>query len=255
MELKPSKELERGLDDIHQAFSGVMYWHCFGGLYAICNNGGVVPDGDLDACVMYGTDWKRIARAFESRGWTRGKVVLDDRNNGNAVFMGVERRDIGIYLCISFWYRWNEFFFWCHDEKMEVAPNEIGTPSGYWFKGCPARLLDSESKFIMVEWPGISQRVRVRVPLLSGELLDLMYPGWPYRLQRYNVENNQYEPEKTISINDPIYQRGGINVHAISPYRVHIKSMADWSDEAAIRKQLDESRQGFDKGLEGRYRK
>ena len=255
-ELKPGPELEKAFIAINNTFKqvGGRYWHCFGGLWGLACNQGIIPDGDLDICAFYPTDWEHLANAFAGQGFERSKVLLDDQT-GKALFMGVENKNLGIYICISFWYRWREYYFWCHDEKQDLQPKEIGSPkSGYFFKGCPSRLLDHDSKFMEVEWPGISGRTRVSVPMLSGEILDICYPGWPYRIQRYDPQQYQYQFDKTVSVNDPIYNKG-VNIHAISPYRVEVQSMKCFEDETKIRRLIDDSRCKYETMLQKRYPK
>jgi hypothetical protein len=215
----------------------------------------VIPDGDIDICVHYGADYKTIIKCFEQLGgWKKSKVMLNDANHNSALYAGVECQEMGLYVCISFWYPWEDYLFWCHDQKQEVGISQEEPPkSGYWFKGCPRGLLEGENKFIMVEWPGIRQCTKVRVPVFAGTLLDLCYPGFGYWIQRYNIENYRFEQDKCVSVNDPVFNKS-TDAHAISPYMVHVSSMADFTTKREeIKKQLAASKSAWEESLKTRF--
>jgi hypothetical protein len=133
------------------------------------------------------------------------------------------------HICLSFWYEHKGIAYYCHDQKHEVEG--IGVPkSGYWFRGVPISCI---SEFKMVEWPGIPQTAKIRVPRFPGIMLDSMYPDWAYKIQKYNIgKGNKVIDEKMDS-----YYHGG----ACSPYEVHVTSMRQWQDEKYINEQLSES--------------
>jgi hypothetical protein len=238
--LPPCKELERALQIVNSAFlcssqtwsakSSIPYWLCFGALWAIVQNRGIIPDRDLDICTYYGIPWEPIARGFETHGYQKMKVMIDDTCPAKAVYMNFEHATLP-HICVSFWYPNNGLSYYCHDEKHEVAG--VGVPaSGYWFKGLPTELIDGPERFIMVEYPGIPGSIKIRVPKLPGQFLDNMYPSWAYRTQRY-AAHYAVDETKMVSI-----YRGS----ATSPYRVWVKSMSQWEDEKYVIEQHSESR-------------
>jgi hypothetical protein len=254
-ELAPSKQLENALKVVHTSFNsaGIPHWLMFGGLWGMIVNRGIVPDSDLDFCARYPANWKVLARMMEVRGYHIRKVLLNDADKENALYMGFDNGEV--HICVSFWYKWQEMYFWCHDQNNEVEAGE-GIPSrqGYFFKGCPQNLIDGDERFMVVEWPGIPGDTRVRVPVFAGELLDLCYPGWMYWKQRYNVHNYQFQEEKCVSVNNPKFNKNASRL-AMSPYMVNVRSMNDFSDEAAIRRQLSESRAKWEESLKKRFKK
>jgi len=232
--IEPGKQLERTLKCLHEAFegSGLFYWLSFGGLFGLSQNQGVVPDDDLDFCTFYGSDWKRFVQAMERYGYVMSKAMLDDSDPKNVVYLGFNHRDL-IHICVSFWYLHDGMRYYCHDQASEVKGTQV-PKSGYWFRGMPAEWVDNQDYYKLVEWPGIPQFTKVRVPLFPGMFFDYGYPGWAYHKQRYNVSKRyQVEPEKCVSI-----YRG----HAVSPLQVYLKSMTQWRDPKYIAEQLRKGR-------------
>lgn len=212
----------------------VPYWLCFGALWGIVMNRGVVPDGDLDLCTYYGQDWKFIRHGFESRGYKCSKVLLNDVDRESALYMGFEPHDHSMpHICLSFWYLHDGIRYYCHDQHHEVHGE--GVPAhGYSFKGVPDVLVDpGRENWSMVEWPGISGSVKVRVPTSPGGILDALYPAWAYRKQRYNPKDHQVIDEKCTSV-----YHGG----AISRWMVHVDSMRQWDDAKHVGDQLKDGR-------------
>jgi len=229
--LVPCDRLEKTLRVLHAVLgvAGVKYWLGFGGLYGLIRNNGVIPDADLDICTLYGTDYKRILKAFASRHYVPAKVVLDDTNLNQALYVSLNHPEY-VHICLSFWIERHGIRWYCHDEKKELTGPGV-PPSGYWFKGVDARLVNDPQGFKSVEWPGLSAAVKIRVPLEAGSLLDQMYIGWPYKWQRYNVENHEVQEDKMMS-----YYEGG----AISRYMVHLKSVADFDSPGIYEPALEE---------------
>jgi hypothetical protein len=64
--IQPSQALENTIKIINNAmnYAGMRYWLCFGGLWGLAQNNGIVPDGDLDLCTYYGQDHERIVKSF-----------------------------------------------------------------------------------------------------------------------------------------------------------------------------------------------
>ena len=206
-------------------YAGLPYWLGFGGLWGLVRNEGVIPDGDLDLCTFYGGDWRRLVRCFQNNGYTLAKALLNDTDPKNIVYCGFNREGFP-HICVSFWYLHNGIRYYCHDQHHEVGGEGV-PPSGYFFKGVPECHLEH---FRMVEWPGIRQDTHIRVPRMPGALLDYSYPDWAYQKQRYNLLKHEINKEKTVSI-----FKGG----AISPYMVHMKSMAQWNNKGYIDQQLE----------------
>jgi hypothetical protein len=230
----PSDILEKTIKVITLAFrtAGIDYWLGFGGLWGLVQNGGVIPDDDLDFCTFYGANWKRLKQVLESRGYTMTKALQNDADPENVLYMGFNKKDWP-HICVSFWYPHNGIRYYCHDQNFEVTNGSVGVPaSGYYFKGIPESCLQ---EFRYVEWPGIVQNVKVRVPRFPGAILDHCYPDWGYIKQRYTISHeHQIDPDKTISV-----FKGG----AVSPYMVHVKSMHQWSDSRYINQQIEAGRQ------------
>jgi hypothetical protein len=235
--IRPGQPLQNAINVINQTmkYSGVEYWLCFGGLWGLIMNEGTIPDGDLDICVRYGDDYKRIQKAFAASpgGYAMSKALLDDTDRSKALYCGYGSR-IGLpHICLSFWYPHKGLLFYCHDQHFEVKGEGV-PPSGYFFKGVPEHALRD---FKVVEWPGIVQSTKINVPMFPGVVLDHLYPAWAYRKQKYLIDKkNTVEPEKMVS-----YHKGG----AISPYRVHVKSMAEFKRDDLIAIQLKESEKKY----------
>lgn len=238
--LPPCKELERAMQIINLAFlcssqtwsekSSIPYWLSFGALWAIVQNRGIIPDRDLDICTYYGQPWQNIARGIETHGYKIMKVMVDDTCKEKAVYMNFEHATLP-HICVSFWYPNKGISYFCHDEKHEV--NGIGVPaSGYFFKGLPTDLITGNERFTMVEYPGLPGSIKIRVPKMPGQFLDMFYPSWAYRVQRYSAHYTVDET-KTVSV-----YRGS----AMSPNRVHVTTMAQWEDEQYVTEQLTESK-------------
>jgi hypothetical protein len=239
--LCPSKLLEKTIVDIEEIFQGISHYICFGALWGLIRNRGIIPDCDFDMCVFYGTDWKEIAKKAESKGYIVKKIMVSDIDKSKALYMGFYKGDI--YICVSFWYPFEDYYFWCHDQHQEVKDG-VGCPqTGYFFKGVERWML---AGFMKVEWPGIIQNVKITVPVCSGSILDLCYPAWPFLIQRYVIQNNEVNEEKCVSINDPIYVKGS-QERATSRYKVHVKSMKEFEDKNKINLQLMESIKEWEK--------
>jgi hypothetical protein len=237
--INPSQQLERTIIDIQTIFEGTNtpHWLMFGALWGLIVGHGSVPDGDFDMCTYYGQDWRPIAKAAESEGYTIKKIMLDDTDQSKALYMGFFKGEI--YICLSFWYPFDKYRFWCHDQLQDVKSG-AGVPSQYFFKGCPAWMVEGD-RFFKSEWPGVDQRYTIRVPTFAGSLLDLSYRNWAYFKQRYVIQNYQPEFDKMISVNDPVYNRKNPDVHANSPYKINVKSMSEFRDVGKINSQLKTS--------------
>lgn len=235
-ELVPGRELENCLKIINRVmnYANAPYWLSFGGLWGLVQNGGVVPDGDLDLCTYYGVDYERVAKSFlGSPGrYELQKAVLDDVNK-NALYCHFVGTSGLPHLCLSFWYLHDGIRYYCHDQHHEVEG--VGVPkTGYYFRGVPSYAVeDTLDNFRMAEWPGISQETKVRVPRFPGIILDNLYPDWAYKKQRYMVKNYKPQEEKMAS-----YHRGG----AVSPYAVHVTSMSQFADAGHIQRELLEAK-------------
>lgn len=238
--IEPSQKLENTFKIINQVFNyaGVKYWLCFGGLWGLVRNDGVIPDDDLDLCVFYSNDYKRIEKAFKmSQGrYTMIRAMVDDKNKENALYCGFESEVGYPHICLSFWFIQNGVYYYCHDQMNEVEG--IGVPkSGYFFRGVPEYCI---KETMMVEWPGINQMTKICVPAYPGGVLDNMYPNWAYKKQRYEIKKNVIQKDKMVS-----YHHGG----AMSPYTVHVNSMADFNNRQLIDDQLRQSKIEWDKYL------
>jgi len=219
--------LEKTLKLVNYIFryAGVKYWLGFGGLWGLVKNDGVIPDGDLDLCAFYGADWRKLIKCFQNSGYTLAKALLNDTDRAQCVYCGFNREGYP-HICVSFWYPHNGIRYYCHDQHHEVTGEGV-PPAGYFFKGVPECHLEH---FRMVEWPGIRQDTKISVPRLPGALLDYSYPDWAYQKQRYNILKHEIDKEHTVSV-----FKGG----AISPYMVHVKSMAQWGDAGYINQQIE----------------
>ena len=235
MELKPSRQLEKLLQNSNTGLAGIPHWLSFGGLCGMIADRGIIYDGDLDWCTFYGQDYESISRSMTSAGFTVKKVLLF---GDKAIYMGFSHPVA--HVCLSFWYRWKHLCFYCHDQSNEV-PSGIGVPaSGYYFKGVPSYLVDY---FYDAEYPGIPQATKVRVPVLAGALLDHCYPAWCYHKQRHVIRDYQVEEDRQIFINNPVYNKSAISFEKgyVRPYRVHVMSPDEFKDENLIYKQLEQS--------------
>jgi hypothetical protein len=245
-ETRPSKYLENTFRVVNKVFNyvGVPYWLSFGGLWAIARNNGIIPDGDLDLCTYYGADYTRIEKAFKScpGRYELHKTILSDID-GKALYCSYGSPDEGFpHICVSFWYLNNGIRYYCHDQMHEVEKGAGVPKSGYWFRGIKAAAVeDKKDNFALVEWPGINQQVKIRVPTKHcGEILDCMYPCWAFKRQKYVVKTGMVDTNKLDS-----YYHGG----AISPYSVHVKSMSDWNNTKNIEDQIQESTRAWEKVL------
>lgn len=212
------------------------YWLSWGALWALVRNKGVLEpkNRDFDICVPYGADFRRIEKAFTSMGYRMSHAMVDDTKPENALHCGFDPLQVGkfIHVCVAFLYPRESMFWYCHDSTNEIsgvaAPN-----NGYYFRGFPKAGYDDDIYFRMVEWPGIEQSVKIRVPRFPGAILDICYPDWAYKKQRYNIgKNHEVIEEKMAS-----YHKGG----AAPKYAVWVKSMRDWNDNRHVQSQLQNS--------------
>ncbi len=230
--LKPCKLLENTILTINQVFSRaqVPYWLAFGALYGIVKNDGIIPDGDLDLCTYHGQGFERVQKAFlgSPARYGMSKALISDTTE-QPLYCSFGSENGYPHICLSFWYEHEGIVYYCHDQRHEVEG--VGVPkSGYWFRGVPIGCI---KEFHMVEWPGIPQTAKIRVPMFAGTMLDNMYPYWAFKKQKYNIgKNNEVIPEKM-----DYYYTGG----ATSPYEVHVESMKQWGDKKYIEQQLQES--------------
>jgi len=268
MELWPCDRLEKTLRIMKAClgFAGIPWWMSFGGLYALVKNRGIIPDGDLDLCCMYGTDYTRLVKSLEGRGYRMSKCLVNDTDPSQALYCGFNHLESGndcpkchgalgalpdgshckacggsgksgpIHICLSFWFPHSGKRWYCHDQNKEV--HGVGVPpSGYFFKGVPAEVVEDELFFRYVEWPGINGEVKVRVPMLAGTMLDNLYPFWPYKWQRYNVDAvHTIEDEKLSSV-----FKGG----ATSRFKVHVDSMAQWENAQHVSGELEKAGKAY----------
>jgi len=218
-ELKPCKELELVIRGLFDVFGRRDYWLGFGGLWGLVCNNGIIPDGDLDICMLYPRDVEDVIRRFSAINYSNSKVIENDQD-GRALYAGFNRPGYP-HICVSFWYPFQGIRYFCHDEKFEMQGRGV-PPSGYFFKGVPAWAVENTEAFHMVDWPGLPNGCQIRVPIWPGVLLDHCYPLWAFRKQRYVLEKyGDVRPKQSKS-----YHHGG----AISPYRVQVKSMAAFAN-------------------------
>ena len=235
--LTPSREMEVAIMVINQAmnYAGIPYWLCFGGLWALIKNNGIVPDGDFDICTYYSQDYTRIAKTLRNvpGRYVMTKALVDDTDRSKALYCSFGSEEGFPHICLSFWYLHDGIRYYCHDQRHEVEG--IGVPSsGYSFRGIPAASVDDDpNNFKMVEWPGVNQQAKIRVPRFPGMILDNLYPDWAYKMQKYEVGDGVVDEERMAS-----YHRGG----AISPYAVEVKSMRDFGNSNHIAAELVKSR-------------
>lgn len=232
--IEPSERLQNTIRLIHKGFSYARspYWLCFGGLWGIAQNGGVIPDGDLDICTYYGEDYERITKAFAALGYNRTRCMIDDTNPKNAVYCSFDHPKF-IHFCLSFWFKHGENRYYCHDSGNEIKG--VAVPSiGYHFRGMPASIVEGDHMFRMIEWPGIEQLYKIRAPRFPGAILDATYEDWAYQKQKYVIsKKHPVKPEKMVS-----YHKGG----AVSQYAVWVQSMAQWNDPRHVATQLENAK-------------
>ena len=235
MELKPSAELEKSIRIINHNmnYTRIPYWLSFGALWGLVRNNGTVPDGDFDICTYYGADWKKIRKVFESRGFTMSKALINDADPENILYMGFNHPEYA-HVCISFWYPAHGMRWYCHDENKDVPMGQTGVPkSGYYMKGVPAEIVNDESMFKMVEWPGIDGLDKIRVPIMAGTMLDNLYIGWAYKKQHYVPGSSHLvDVDKLRS-----YYAGG----AQARYAVHLDTFGQMADKPYIDRELAKS--------------
>lgn len=231
----PGPVIQNVCRDVELAMSGIECWLGFGGLFGIVKNFGIIPDADFDFCVFYGTDWHSVVDRMASKGYSMSRVLLDDTNPKMALYAGFNKPG-SPHVCISFWYQWENTYWYCHDQKHEVKG--AGVPSGYWFKGIPSTFI-GPGMFFKAEWPGIEQTFKVNVPIFAGSILDYCYPCWAYNKQRYVIGNS-----KTVDVSRLGAVRAG---HAVSPLMVHMKSMEQWLDEKYIDQEIGKGRTEWEK--------
>jgi hypothetical protein len=234
--LKPGQTLENTIRIINEAFhySSIPYWLCFGGLWALIKNEGVIPDGDLDLCTYYGADYEKIIKAIENGpgNYRLSKCMMSNLED-KAVYCSFDSTQGFPHICLSFWYEYDRYRYYCHDTYNEVNGKGV-PPSGYVFRGVPAWTVDPKPEnFIESEWPGINQAHKIRVPRFAGSILDNMYPSWAYQKQRYEIRLNQVDHARMAS-----YHKGG----AVSSHEVHIKSMDDFNNRQLIADELEKSK-------------
>lgn len=241
MSLAPGEMIEKAIRVIDRAFryAKTHYWLYFGALWGLCQNNGTIPDGDFDVCVYYGSDWKKIVKSFQQFGYAMSKALQNDVDKDNIMYCGFNKEGWP-HICLSFWYLHDNIRYYCHDQNFEIKSGVGVPPSGYFFKGVPDFFVHDESVFRRVEWPGIRQSFKINVPMLPA--LDYLYPCWPYIKQRFQILHHEVDANKDKSIS--IYRHG-----AISPYMVHVKSMAQWKDKNYIDNQLQEGRNKWNRKL------
>jgi len=233
MPVEPGQQLENTIRVINQAFNyaGVPYWVSFGALWGLVKNNGIIPDHDLDLCTYYGQDYKRLTKALSGYGYGLTRCMINDVEKDKALYAAYDSPKF-LHICVSFWYPHDNIRYYCHDSGRELAG--VGVPGiGYYFRGVPAHAVDSPELFRMVEWPGIQQLYKIRVPRFPGIILDTSYPDWAYQKQRYVVDRKRnIHPDKMQS-----YHKGG----AVSKWAVHVQSMAQWHDKRHVQTQLESS--------------
>lgn len=233
MPVKPSRELEQTVNIINEVFGKRDYWLCFGGLWGIIMNDGVIPDDDVDVGVLYPYDWRRVEKRFRSYGYRLSKAMVNDQDQNQVLYAGFEHSQ-RFHICVSFWYPHDGYRYFCHDSQGCIpAGSGAQIPSkGYSFKGVPAYAVeDQERGFKMVDWPGLPGKTKVRVPIYPGVILDHLYPAWAFRKQRYVLqEYGEVHHDKMAS-----YHKGG----AISPMRIHARSMADFNNAKFVQNELE----------------
>lgn len=232
MPVMPSKGLEQTVQIINDVFAKRDYWLCFGGLWAIIMNNGEIPDDDVDVGVLYPHDWRRVERRFRSYGYRLSKAMVNDQDQERVLYAGFEHSQY-CHICVSFWYPHDGYRYFCHDSQ-GCIPAGAGAqiPSkGYSFKGVPAYAVeDQERGFKMVDWPGLPGKTKVRVPIYPGVILDHLYPAWAFRKQRYVLDGyGDVRPGQMAS-----YYKGG----AISPVRIHAKSMSDFDNPQFVASEI-----------------
>jgi len=197
------------------------YFLAFGALYGLIRNEGTIPDGDIDVCTYYGSDIAPIEAAFKRKGYHLSKCILSD-TDGLPVYAGFNpNRWDGkhLHVCVLFMVECRGIYFWGHDRAQEMEGT--GVPERFYLNAVDADHLEPhDHNFRMVEWPGIKQVNKVRIPLCSGRFLDDCYPLWHSRCQKYNIPHSG-------AVNSggrtTCYHRGG----AYTKYRVDVKSIKD----------------------------
>jgi len=237
---EPGRDIEIALRVINRAmnYAGIPYWLCFGGLWALIKNNGIIPDGDFDICTYYGMDYKRVQKSFEGAPgqYVMNKALVDDTDPTKALYCSFSSAEGLPHICLSFWYLHKGIRYYCHDQHHEVEGEGIPR-SGYVFRGVPAESVeDKPENFKMVEWPGINQQTKVRVPRFPGVILDNLYPDWAFKKQHYEVKPGVIIEEKMMS-----YHKGG----AVSPYVVAVKSMRDFSNDTYYNLELEKSQKAW----------
>jgi hypothetical protein len=217
------------------SYTRTKWWLDFGGLWGLIKNNGTIPDGDLDICCLYPAPWQKIRKMFEGRGYSCTRVMLNDADNSQAVYMSFDHPKF-LHICLSIWYPARGVRWYCHDNAREISGE--GIPSiGYYFKGMPAELVEGDDKFRMVEWPGINQQTKVSVPVYPGSFMDYKYPSWAYTIQRYNINSKHtVESDKMVSIH-----KGG----AMSPHQVHLNSIADFNRDSIYNAKAQEGTRNY----------
>jgi len=247
--LEPSRLLEQTVKDINYVFQNakIPYWLCFGGLWGLIVNRGIIPDSDFDVCTYYGQDHERLCYLFERLGYSNKKILLNDVDMSRAIYMGFDNRDYTCHVCVTFWYPYKNLRFYGHDQNNEMNVRGMkGIPKkkGYFLRGVERNLIDGEAKLKWVEWIGVPGRVKVRVPRFPGYILDTCYPDWAYWKQRHNVANYTDVPEKCVSVNDHKFNKESFE-HATSPNALNLMSIGEFADEARIDGMLVKSRKSF----------
>lgn len=242
MELHPSKELEAAIKDINLVFESIKtrYWLCFGGLYGLVANRGIIPDGDFDICTYYGADYNVIKAGFEKLRYRTKKVVVNDVDCVNALYMSFDHPEKP-HICVSFWYPYKNHRFYCHDQNDEIPEGEIyHLTKGYYFRGIKRDWIDSPEMFRKVEWLGVPGRTKIVVPRFPGAILDSCYPDWAYWKQRHTPVEYEDIPERCVSINNKNFNKDAFD-RATSPVSVCVQSMDDFKNQEEIDAQIEQN--------------
>lgn len=243
--VNPGLRLEKTLRAIESVMSmaATQYWVCFGGLYAIVKNNGIIPDNDIDICCRFGSDWKKIVKFFGQNNYQLSKGVQCDIDKNQVMYLGFnEKRGDpvhGLHICLSFWYEAREKLWWCHDTKNDIKASlgNIEVPkSGYYFKGLPKEVLTSPDSFCRAEWPGIQGGTKVTVPLDTGTVLDHCYIMWQFKKQQYRPVEGKVQEDKLESI-----YHGG----ACSRYQAHLASVGDFASDKKYDEALKKGSQEY----------
>ena len=246
------EQIKNTMSALKRVFSRVNsnYWLSFGALWALIRNNGILEpkNRDFDICVPYGLDYKRLEQSFRGMGYKMSHAMVDDTRPSNALHCGFDPVDQTkyIHICVAFLFPREDMLWYCQDSTNEI--HGVASPNnGYYFRGFKKDGYDDDVFFRMVEWPGIDQMNKIRVPRFPGTVLDTYYPDWGYKKQRYNITKKHEVIEEKMQS----YHQGGV----VTKYAVWVKSMADWNNKSHVEDQLRNAQKKWITKLKGTQKK